>query len=1454
MIPTDDELFGPAKPKTVPTDDEVFGPTTPPPQQMTMPGMDSLVGQLPKLFLELTGAAPRQGEESYGQTFMKGIKEGFGEPQVGLSPQHSKALADFTDSLTKDVPPEVEDAAEGFQGLVRASAFALDWASRIPNQIYHGFGDVAIRLGLPRDFVAIPEAFQGNAGELAAAHDTGLVPRNEAEYFYNDAQARQRYNPTGMASSTEQVITPPREEPPIATAQLQSQPPGATQNVTVAGPQNVHDVARSIAPDAISAYDAADRNKGLLRNWLNEIQENIVNQATAKIDDILQRYGGDEANVTRKRHLEQIDAARQEIQAAEAGTHPAMAAVRQDLMKNDEVMRDNAPAVNEAYAKAREMFPEDFTEEAAPAAVNENIPVGGEASAAVTPFEADLAQRAPTIFQEIRQKLADAGRPDEEARAGATLWDYYYRARANALGMSPRELFNESPPPIIKAGGEPPASGAKGIMGGSGPSRVLTLFNNADPSTFIHESMHDWLNNMVSDANRDNAPDQLKADVNTLLSWAGTQQLTRAAHEKIARGFERYMMEGRAPSAALAQVFAKFKGWLTGLYQTVARLRAPINDDVRAVYDRLLQAPNRTAIGDREVAMNFADRHEADVAAATPETALIDAERVRQERDLASNMMDLEVQNAIADARRNGRISNRPSTKAAGVTRGAELPPRGGPEPAESVQPTDVEEPPTERTGGTTVKVDDAGNFTDSGSTFVSADGTPRPENIASAEDVDRAISDASTQDQSAPTPKDAGDLAWALGMSPNEVGTNLGLRYNAGQIRGAIKLAQQSAARMKELMSKVAAGGDPLELAQAIVQHDMIMERINNAATDWAYMGHALNQLRQGAALEGPELSSFIKEWTGRDLYQLNIMAALGKYLPNSGTLSSFVRQTKNGTAPIMVYYTNSLLSGPFTHAWYVVGNFINTLSGPVYKLAAEQFGKAESTTDRVVQGEAAASAFAIAEGFRKALPAALDAWRTGLTPYLPGERVYGGGNLMIPQGGPLSRSINIPYRGVAAIHTFYKIIAYEQEISAMAVREAYQRGLTGPQLSQQVARIRANPTIEMEQLATDNALKRMYMRQAPYGSWTQQASTLRNANPFTQIMFPFIRVGTEITRNAFIEQTPIGLASKEVRDNMLRREGGAAFDYQAGKMAVGLGILGIGTTMALQGLVTGNGPVEPGQRNVWLGSHRPNSLSIGGITIPINRLGPISLLLLTPANLMETYEYWHDNPEVEPQLSKLATEMIHMISETALEETPLRQFKELSDAVFGEGGAQFLYQFAPNWLPFSSALGQVARKIDPHVKEITNILDAFRAKVPGLSFYVQDKVDMFGNTIHPSDMLEGNAPYAGDPVQKALDDLHIGISKVEKKIDSVDLTPVQHFRYATLAGQLTYRYLRGVVQSPRYQMLGPPGKAHMVHEMVTQARDQAKQVVRTESIGTGNDIYKLGLERKLMEFKPAD
>ena len=152
--------------------------------------------------------------------------------------------------------------------------------------------------------------------------------------------------------------------------------------------------------------------------------------------------------------------------------------------------------------------------------------------------------------------------------------------------------------------------GVRGFYDRAG--RTVTLLKNADASTFIHESGHyylDLLGRIHQDlAGREGLTDaeaQVVADFETLLAWSGVKDVAawfgmeaeaqRVHHEKIARAFEAYVFEGKAPDSRLREVFARMARWMRQVYRSLAGLDVELSDEVRGVFDRLLASDDAIA-------------------------------------------------------------------------------------------------------------------------------------------------------------------------------------------------------------------------------------------------------------------------------------------------------------------------------------------------------------------------------------------------------------------------------------------------------------------------------------------------------------------------------------------------------------------------------------------------------------------------------------------------------------------------------------------------------------------------------------------------------------------------------------------------------------------------------------------------------------------------------------------
>ena len=165
-------------------------------------------------------------------------------------------------------------------------------------------------------------------------------------------------------------------------------------------------------------------------------------------------------------------------------------------------------------------------------------------------------------------------------------------------------------------------------------TNAIEIFNGANQSTVIHEGAHMYLSMLEEYASLSPAEmaqffegDESKAstslqkittDLKTIREWAayteghlkeyegtslekefkkyeediesgveGAEE--RFMQERFARGFEKYLMEGSAPTKELKGVFRRFKSWLKDIYSAAKNLgNAKLTPEIRDIYDHML--------------------------------------------------------------------------------------------------------------------------------------------------------------------------------------------------------------------------------------------------------------------------------------------------------------------------------------------------------------------------------------------------------------------------------------------------------------------------------------------------------------------------------------------------------------------------------------------------------------------------------------------------------------------------------------------------------------------------------------------------------------------------------------------------------------------------------------------------------------------------------------------------
>lgn len=100
--------------------------------------------------------------------------------------------------------------------------------------------------------------------------------------------------------------------------------------------------------------------------------------------------------------------------------------------------------------------------------------------------------------------------------------------------------------------------GAKGAVEiGKDGEAVIYALTDPNVSTPLHELAHVY-EHYLSDS-----------DKKTILDWSNHKEWTRETSENFAKGFEKYLADGIAPTAELQKIFEKFKEWLTDIYSGI---------------------------------------------------------------------------------------------------------------------------------------------------------------------------------------------------------------------------------------------------------------------------------------------------------------------------------------------------------------------------------------------------------------------------------------------------------------------------------------------------------------------------------------------------------------------------------------------------------------------------------------------------------------------------------------------------------------------------------------------------------------------------------------------------------------------------------------------------------------------------------------------------------------------
>lgn len=123
---------------------------------------------------------------------------------------------------------------------------------------------------------------------------------------------------------------------------------------------------------------------------------------------------------------------------------------------------------------------------------------------------------------------------------------------------------------------------AQGAMLAEDGKFIVYALTDPNVSTPLHEMAHVYEHYLDEQERKD------------ILDWAKHTEWTRETSEMFARGFEKYLADGKAPNAQLQKIFDKFKEWLTDIYNGLkgSEIDIELSSKVEDIFAKMLGAEN----------------------------------------------------------------------------------------------------------------------------------------------------------------------------------------------------------------------------------------------------------------------------------------------------------------------------------------------------------------------------------------------------------------------------------------------------------------------------------------------------------------------------------------------------------------------------------------------------------------------------------------------------------------------------------------------------------------------------------------------------------------------------------------------------------------------------------------------------------------------------------------------
>ncbi len=314
--------------------------------------------------------------------------------------------------------------------------------------------------------------------------------------------------------------------------------------------------------------------------------------------------------------------------------------------------------------------------------------------------------------------------------------------------------------------------------------------------------------------------------------------------------------------------------------------------------------------------------------------------------------------------------------------------------------------------------------------------------------------------------------------------------------------------------------------------------------------------------------------------------------------------------------------------------------------------------------------------------------------------------------------------------------------------------------------------------------------------GTLSNAYQGMANRHPFLRQITPFIQTPVNIINKAFDRVPGVNLLRSRYRDR-LRSENPAIRAEAAGEMATGVAISTALYMLALEGRITGGGPVDGGKREMWSRDKawQPYSLNIGTTEDPewieFRRMDPYAFSLGIAGDISEMIQASEDDPSLDT--AGLFAMLVASVGNNLTSKTWLQGISDAVEVLSSKDRPYIAQRWLENkvasFVPFASAGRTLNSDMgDGNMREARGYIDRIKSSIPGMSDELATRYDWInGQSIENPTRLLGflrASTGEGNVLDAEIRRLNYDFTGPDRKIGAVTLSPEQFQRWNELMG----------------------------------------------------------------------